>query len=423
MYDVVIIGAGVTGSAVARELSRYQASVLVLEREEDVCCGTSKANSGIIHAGFDAQPGSNKAYFNVRGSRMMETLSKELDFPYRRNTSLVIRNRRQNAAVLRELLASGEQNGVEGLRILSREELLRREPHVNEDAVEALLAPTGAIVCPFKMTIAFAENACVNGVEFRFDTKVASIEKTGDGYLLHTETRSPSLSGSPAASGSASGIPAAVVFGQIHTRAVVNCAGVYADVFHNMVSEDTRQITPRRGQYYILDKTVGNYVNATLFQLPGPMGKGVLVSPTVHGNLLVGPTAEDIEDKEGVETTADGLARLRTQAALNMKDLPLRQAITSFSGLRATEKDGDFVIGEPDDAPLFFDAVGIESPGLSSAPAIGEYLAGQIRDRLSLKEKPDFHAERKDILDPKTLSLKECTRLIKEQPAYGRIVC
>ncbi|MBO5098489.1 MAG: NAD(P)/FAD-dependent oxidoreductase [Agathobacter sp.] len=399
MYDVAIIGAGVIGSAVARELSKYNVNACVIEREEDVCCGTSKANSAIIHAGFDAKPGTLKAKLNVRGNEMMDQLSKDLDIPFKRNGSLVVRTKDQDPAGLVELLEKAKANGVPRVRILNREELIAMEPNLSDDVVEALHAPTGAIVCPFHMTIAFAENAYENGVEFFLNTKVENIEKIQDGYKIFTNKQ------------------------VIEAKVVVNAAGVYSDVFNNMVSSRKLQVIARKGEYMLLDKAAGCHVNQTIFQLPSKMGKGVLVSPTVHGNLIVGPTACDIDDKEGTNTTQKYLDSIGPAAALSVKNVPLRQVITSFAGLRAHEVDGDFVIGEAEGAEGFFNAAGVESPGLSSAPAIGELLAGQIAEKLSLSKKDDFKATRKGILNPEKLTMEERNALIKEQPAYGNIIC
>ncbi len=399
MYDVAIIGAGVTGSAIARELSKYRVKACVIEREEDVCCGTSKANSAIIHAGFDATPGTLKAKLNVRGNEMMDQLSKELDVPFHRNGSLVVCTRQQDPALLEELLRKGIANGVKGLRILQREELLQMEPNLADDVSHALFAPTGAIVCPFHLTMALAENACDNGVDFFLNTSVTNIEKQNRSYLLHTNKD------------------------VIETKVVVNAAGVYADLFNNMVSEHKLTIIPRRGQYCLLDKSAGTHVSHTIFQLPSKMGKGVLVTPTVHGNLLVGPTAEDIDNRDGVNTTSQGLDSLAPRASESVKNLPMRQVITSFAGLRAHEVNGDFVIGEAADAPGFINAAGIESPGLSSAPAIGEMVAQLVQSILSLDPNPDFNGQRKGILNPEKLSLEERNQLIKKQPAYGNIIC
>ena len=399
MYDVIIIGAGVTGCAVARYLSRYQGSALVLERAEDVCCGTSKANSAIIHAGFDAAHGSLMAKMNVQGNRMLPELAKELDFPFRMNGSLVVCMSEEDMPRLRALYENGVKNGVEGLEIVDAQRLHELEPNVSKNAVAALWAPTGGIVCPFNMTIALAENANANGVDFRFNTKVTGFARGEEGWTVHTEQ------------------------GDFQTRYVVNAAGVYADVLHNMVSARKLHITPRRGDYCLLDRQVGGFVSHTVFQLPGKLGKGVLVSPTVHGNIIVGPTAIDIEDRDGTNTTAAGLEELIAKAGISVDNLPIRQTITSFAGLRAHEDHHEFVIGEAEDAPGFVDCAGIESPGLTSAPAIGLTVAELLREKLGLRKKEDFIATRKGLLDPKSLTKEAYQALIRENPAYGQIIC
>lgn len=405
MYDVCIIGAGVSGCAVARELSRYEGTFCVIEKCEDVCCGTSKANSAIVHAGFDAPAGSLMAKLNVQGSRMMEQLAKELDVPFQRNGSLVVCLDEKELPKLQELYDKGVRNGVEGLRILTKEEALKLEPNLSEQTVSALYAPSGGIVCPFLLTIALAENAACNGVEFRFDTEVNGIQDMDGFFRLETNQ------------------------GVLESRYIVNAAGVYADQIHNMISSLKMKITARKGEYCLLDHSAGSHVSHTVFMLPTPMGKGVLVTPTVHGNLLVGPTAADIEDKEGTNTTGAGLRELMEKAGMTVKNLPFRQVITSFAGLRAHAEEtefyqtGDFIIGEAEDVPRLIDVAGIESPGLSSAPAIGVMVAGLVRDSMDLKQKEGFIAQRKGILNPSALSMEERNRLIRRQPAYGNIIC
>ena len=399
MYDVVIIGAGVSGSASARELSRYKLNVCVVEKEEDVCCGTSKANSAIVHAGFDAEAGSLMAKLNVEGSQMMEGLSKELDFHYKNNGSLVVCLHEEEKPNLQDLYDRGVKNGVKDLRIIDREELVALEPNISDEAVAALYAPTGGIVCPFGMNIAFAENAATNGVEFKFDTEVTGLEKK-DGSMVIKASQ-----------------------GDIETKYVVNAAGVYADKFHNMVSGKKLHITPRRGDYCLLDRSTEGFVTHTIFQLPSKFGKGVLVTPTVHGNTLIGPTAIDIENKEGTNTTQEGIDELINKAGTTVKGLPIRQVITSFAGLRAHEDGHEFYIGELEDAKGFIDCAGIESPGLSSAPAIGKMVAEIVKDLTNAEENPNFVGTRKGILDPKTLSNEEHAELIKKDPAYGNIIC
>lgn len=399
MYDAAIIGAGVIGCAIARELSKYSLKACVIERNDDVCEGTSKANSGIIHAGFDARPGTLKAKMNVRGNAMMDQLAKELDIPFVRNGSLVVRTQDQERDVLERLLEQAATNQVPDVRILNRDALIAIEPNLSDDVVEALYAPTGGIVCPFHMTIAFAENAHENGVEFFLNTKVTNIRKVDAHFIIDTTN------------------------GTFSSNIVVNAAGVYADDINNFVSDDALHITARRGEYMLLDKAAGDHVTHTIFQLPRKLGKGVLVTPTIHGNLLVGPTASDIEDKDSVATTAEYLDSLGPSASQAVKNLPLRQVITSFAGLRAHEACGDFILGEADDVGGFFNAAGIASPGLSSAPAIGEFLAKQIADKLDLQPNTNFNPIRKGILCPDTLSIAERNELIKKFPAYGNIIC
>lgn len=399
MYDAVIIGGGAVGCAVARWLSRYRLRICLLERGEDVCMGTSKANSAICHAGFDAPVGSAKARFNVEGSRMMEALSRQLDFPYRRCGALVLCFNETDIPRLEELKARGECNGVEGLTVLDRDALRRQEPRVAPEAVAALYAPTSAIICPFGMTIALSENAAANGCEFRFDTAVQRIRRQDGGFLLETSR------------------------GPLESRTVICAAGVHGDTLHNQLCESQLHIVPRRGEYCLLDRRDGGLARHTIFQLPSAMGKGVLVTPTVHGNLLVGPTAEDQEDKGCTATTAAGLRRVAETAARSVPNLPMRDVITSFAGLRAhlDGADDDFIVGESADG--FFEAVGIESPGLSSAPAIGRYLAGLAAEKLGAAEKDDFIPERRDIPRPREMDFAARQALIERDPAYATVVC
>ena len=399
MYDAVIIGGGAVGCAVARYLSCYRLSICLVERGEDVCVGTSKANSAICHAGFDAPVGSAKARFNVDGSRMMEGLSQELDFPYRRCGSLVLCFDEAELPHLRELLERGVQNGVEGLEILDRAALRALEPAVSDKAVAALWAPTGAVLCPFGMTIALAENAAANGCAFRFNTEVARIERRDGFFRLHTGGDC------------------------IDTRVVISAAGVYGDALHNQLCADKLTIVPRRGEYCLLDRTCGQLVQHTIFQLPSAMGKGVLVTPTVHGNLLVGPTAVDQPDKDRTATTAEGLRSVAETAAKSVENLLMRDVITSFAGLRAhlSGPEDDFIVGESTDG--FFEAVGIESPGLSSAPAIGRYLAELAAAKLHAAEKEDFIAQRRDMPHPREMDFASRQDLIARDPAYGQVIC
>ncbi len=403
-YDAIVVGAGVTGSAVARELARRKGKFLVMERALDVCEGTSKANSAIVHAGFDAEPGTKKAEMNVKGNQMMDRLSQELDIPFKRVGAFVVCFQESDREKLRELYERGLKNGVTGMRLLTGEEARALEPNLSEEVAGALLAETSGIVCPFELTLGMAESAAKNGVEFSFDTEVTGFAREEGRWVVNTNQ------------------------GPFAAPVVVNAAGVHSGDLHNLAvdalgREDLPRlhITPRRGEYCLLDRTAGGHVSHTVFQLPGKYGKGVLVSPTVHGNLLLGPTAKDIDDKEDTSTTAAGLQEVLEKSALGVKNIPTRQVITSFSGLRAHEDGDDFVLGEL--AEGFYDAAGIESPGLTSAPAIGEYLAGLVADKLGLPENPEFDPIRKGVPKLKEMNPQDRAELIRQNPAYGQIVC
>ena len=409
-FDVIIIGAGVTGSAIARELSRFKLRTAVFDRNSDIGEGTSKANSGIVHAGFDAKPGTLKAKLNVEGSKMMPYLARDLGIPFMRNGSMVVALSDDDIPHMQDLYERGIENGVEGLKILSREEALKMEPNLSDDCRGALFAPTGGIICPFRLTSAMAESACVNGVEFKLLTEVLDITRTDEGYRVKVkhydefdEEKDTEAS--------------------YTSTCIVNAAGVYADVFHNMMSDDKLKITPRKGEYCLLDVTAGHHVGRTIFRMPSALGKGILVSPTIHGNLLVGPTATDLDDKEGNYTTKEGLDMVNTPGASAVKDLPMREVITSFAGLRPHGDKDDFVIGQVEGAPGFIDAAAIESPGLTASPAIGVMVAGIIKDILKPGINDGFTNELKPLTYMKQLPLEEQKKLIEKDPAYGNIIC
>ena len=396
IYDAAVIGAGVIGCAAARELKRYELDVVVLERESDVCEGTSKANSAIIHAGFDAVPGTMKARFNVEGNKMMDEVSKELDIPFKRNGAMVVCWQESEMPKLQTLFERGIANGVEGMKLLTSDQAHKLEPALSKDVYAALYAPTSGIVCPFEMTIAYAENACTNGAEFKFGAEVKAIEKRGELFAVRTSD------------------------GEFLAKTVINAAGVYSDDVHAMIDKPDFSVQARKGEYLLLDKSAGEMVKNTIFQVPTEMGKGVLVSPTVHGNLIVGPTAADIDDKEDISTTREGLDTVKTVSALSVSGVPYNKVITSFSGLRATGSTGDFIIR---DCGGFIDAAGIESPGLSSAPAIAKYITHLVCMRLSPKENKSFEPTRRGIPKLSQLGFEERAKLIEQRPDYGQIVC
>lgn len=400
MYDVLIIGAGVIGGSIFRELTKYNLKVSVLEKENDVSMGTTKANSAIIHAGFDPDPESVVAKYNVRGNEMYEGICKELDVPFKRNGAMVVAFAEENMATLETLYKKGVKMGVKGLRLLNKEETLKKEPNLNDTVVGALYAPTSGIVCPFQYTIALFENAVSNGGELYLDSEVVSIEKNDGIFFVKTKDGK-----------------------EFKARYVVNAAGVYADKVHNMIAKEKFSIRPRTGEYIVFDKSQGRLFNSTIFPCPSKMGKGILVSPTVHGNLFIGPNAVDIDDKENKSTTQLGLDEIKKAANITTSKINYRESIRNFAGLRAISSTGDFIIEENDDMKGFIDVAGIKSPGLTCAPAIAEDVVMILKEAgLDLERKTNFISKRKQIrfMD---LSVDERNELIKENPQYGNIVC
>lgn len=399
MYDVAIIGGGVVGGMLARTLSAYKLKLCILEKENDAAMGASKANSAIVHAGFDAEPGTLKAKLNVKGSEMMEQTAKELGVKYRRNGSLVVGFGDEDKKKIEELYDRGIKNGVKELSILNGEELHELEPHISPDAVCALNAPTGAIVCPYELTIAAVGNAMDNGAELRVNFEVSKINKIGAEFEIVSSKGD-----------------------KIRAAYVVNAAGINADTVAAMAGQTDIKIHPRRGEYILLDKTSGGLVLHTIFRTPSAMGKGILVTPTVDGNLLLGPTAEDTEDKNDTSTTAEGLSTVLTRCTETTTGINLRDTITSFCGLRAVGNTGDFIINST--AEHFINAAGIESPGLSASPAIAEYITEMLRDMgLEFIKKEDFNPIRKPAHYFREAPIDEKNRIIAENRAYGRIIC
>lgn len=398
--DIIIIGGGVVGCAVARLLSRYEADIALLEGASDVAEGASKANSGIVHAGFDAKPGTLKAKLNVEGARMYPALCAEVDAPYGQPGAMVLAFTEEERGTIRTLYEQGVANGVEGLRVIEREEVLSLEPNVNPDVVCALLAPTSGITSPYELTCALADHAAVNGVDFLLDTFVQSVQPGSEGYLLET-TRGP-----------------------MEARIVINCAGVDSARLHNQLCpQKPLTIIPRKGEYYLLDHTKPLAFSMTLFQTPTKMGKGVLVSPTVHGNLLLGPSAIDVEDGTAVETTAEALKLVADAARKTWPGESLRGVITTFAGIRAHEANGDFVIGAVEGAPGAYETVGIESPGLTSAPAIAEMLVEQIARENNLSEKAEWKPAPRREKPFYAMTLEERVAIVQKDPSYGTLVC
>ncbi|MDR1638632.1 MAG: NAD(P)/FAD-dependent oxidoreductase [Clostridiales bacterium] len=397
MLDVIVIGAGIVGCAVARELSKRKLDILVLEKGFDVASGATKANSGIVHAGYDALPGTKKAVMNVRGQRMFDKLSKELGFPFSRCGSLVLGFGENDRRELEELNRRGRINGLSDIAILGREEILALEPGVGDSVTDALLAPSGGVVSPYEMCIALADNAALNGVKFALATVVTGISQDGDGYRVQTNN------------------------GEYLAKVVVNAAGVHSGEISEMAGGEKNAIQPRRGEYCLLDQEEGGLVSRVLFQVPGKMGKGVLVAPTADGNVLIGPTSKDIDDGDDTSTTREGLAEALEKASRSLKRLPRNKIITSFAGVRAHHKSDDFVIEESGKG--FVNLMGIESPGLSAAPAIGEAAAEIVCGILQPEENSEFCPNLEPFPKFRESSWEERQRLIEKDPDFGNVIC
>lgn len=399
MYDVLIIGSGIIGASIFRELTKYNVKVLMVDKENDVSMGTTKANSAIIHAGYDPKEGTLMGKLNVKGNEMFEELCKELDVPFKRNGSLVLAFSEEELENIKGLYENGTKLGVKGLKIIDKEDVLKKEPNVSEKVLGALYAPTGGIIGPFDYTIALAENGVQNGGEIKLNSEIVKIEKE-DNFIVTTSKGE-----------------------KLEAKYIVNAAGIYGDKVHNLICDESFKIEPRRGEYFVMDKSQGKLFNHTLFQAPSKVGKGILVTPTVHGNLLVGPNAEDIEDKEEVKTTMEGLEYIKETALRATEKINFRESIRSFSGLRAIPSGGDFIIEENEKIKGFIDAVGMKSPALSSAPAIAlEVIELLKRSGLICEENKNFLGNRKQIVFM-DLSKEEKQKLIKDNPSYGKIIC
>jgi len=400
LYDVVIVGAGVSGAFVARELSKCDLKVCLLEKGHDVASGSSKANSGIIHAGYDCVPGSLKALLNVRGSKMMEKIASELDVPYKKTGSFVVGYGEQDKEILQELFCKGHANGVEDLQIIDRETLSEMEPQLSGLATHALYAPTAGIICPYELTAAAVENAVENGVELYRSCEVKSISFYHDYIKVGTNIKT------------------------LDCRYFVNAAGIYSGEVAAMAGDDSIEIKPRKGEYMLLDKSVGKTVKRVIFQCPTPMGKGILVTPTVDGNLMIGPDAQDIVDQEDNSTTEYGLELVTQGAKRAVPDLDISKVITSFAGIRARPAAGDFIISPSKVNSHIINVAGIESPGLTCAPAIGEYVSNLLRRQgLQMVPKRNHKNYRDKVIRFRELKDDEKEEILMKNPSYGRLVC
>lgn len=377
-YDIAIIGAGVVGSAIARELSKYKLNVALIEKENDVSCGASKANSGIVHGGYDAEPGTLKAELNVKGNQMFDQLDAELNFGFRKSGSLVLSFNDADDEKIKMLMARGVENGLNHLKHLKADEVLDLEPNLNPSVKGALLCEASGVTSPYEMTIALAENALSNGVDLKLMHEVLSIDKDNHGFIINTGQ------------------------GKIHSKWIINAAGVFSDKVADMVGAKTFSITPRKGEYVLLNKIQGKKISRVIFQAPTDAGKGILVTRTYHGNLMLGPNAQEIQVRNDNDTDADILKHIVDTARKSLPDFDMKHVLTSFSGIRATSNTKDFII-EASPVKHFINVGGIDSPGLTSAPAIAEYVTGiLLKEGLHLEKNPDFNPKRRAIIKSKT---------------------
>lgn len=399
MKDIVIIGAGVIGCSIARELSKYNLDVAVIDKNQDISEGISKANSGIIHGGYNEKKGTLKAKLNLEANKIIEFLSEELEFSFKRNGSLVLAFNEDEFKKLKQLKSNGEELGINELEILDKSEVLDLEENINDDVVGALHVKNSGIVSPYEMTLAFAENACENGVDFLLGYEVTDIKKCEDSYTLIINDKE-----------------------SIEAKIIINAAGLVGAFLNNLVSETKYEIEGVKGEYCLLDKTAGELCKKTLFQVPSDLSKGILVTPTVDGNLLIGPNAIPSED-EDVKTTREGIDEIIEKSKKTMKKIPFAKVLNTFSGIRPKVKTKDFIIEEARDAKNFINVIGIDSPGLTCAPAIANYVIDLIKDGIKLEEKTNFKPHRTKMIRMSELSIEEKNKLIAENPAYGKMIC
>ena len=400
-FDILIAGAGVTGGMIARELSRYQLTVCLLDKANDVATGATKANSGIVHGGYDPEPGTLKAQLNASGVELLFEAAKQLNVPHKRNGSMVCAFAQEENHIIDQLYERGQINGIPGLEILTGDQARELEPELSDKVTKALLVTNSGIVCPYELTIAAVGNAMDNGVELKRNFAISDIAKIGEGFVVS------------AADGR-----------KVQGKYLINCAGSFADDLAAMVGDKFYQIIPRAGEYMLLDKAEGVRVSRTIFQTPGKEGKGILVTPTNHGNLLTGPTATEVEHGESTETTGAQLAYVQRMGAKSVPGVNFRQVITSFTGVRASVAGGDFIIKMSDKVDGFVHVAGIDSPGLTCCVSIAKYVLDILKDAgVQLAEKENWNGTREDMHAFAKMSIEEKNEVIKNNPSYGKIIC
>lgn len=401
IYDVLIVGAGVIGGMLARELSRYDLSVCLLEKENDVAMGATKANSGIVHGGYDPVPGTLKAKLNTAGVELLFQAAKELNVSCKRNGSMVCAfGTEAEHALLEELYEQGQRNSIPDLKILSGDEARAIEPDLSKEVSRVLHVPNAGIVCPYSLAIAAVGNAMDNGVTLLRNFAVTAIERS-DVFTVR------------AASGET-----------VQGKYLVNCAGGYSDKIAALAGDGFFTVIPRAGEYMLLDKVEGGRVGHTLFQCPTAAGKGILVSPTVHGNLLTGPTATVVATPDSNDTTPMGLHDVERLAGKSVPTVNFRQVITSFTGVRASTASGDFILEASKVVPGLVHAGAIDSPGLTCCVSIAKYLVGILeQEGLLLTEKKNWNPNRKNLHAFAEMTDEEKNAVIQRDPAYGKIVC
>ncbi len=397
MDEILIIGAGVTGCFIARELSRYQVKVTVLDKENDVGNFSSMANSAIVHSGYDPEPGSLKAKLNVMGNAMYDQVCKELDVQFERIGSLTVAIYDEQLPLLADLVKRATLNGVP-VKLLTPAEAKAMEPNLSDNVKGALWAPTAGVIDPFELCVHLMENAIDNGVTLKLNEEVVDIRSFGGIWEVRTKKNT------------------------YHAKYVINASGLQADHISGLVAPQTFKITPRKGEYFVIDYTQPALVKHTIFPLPSSLGKGILVSPTYGGNYIVGPSSTVIDDKEDLSTDKPTLDEIKKSASLMVKNIPFHKVIRVFSGLRATPSTHDFVIEEA--SPNFINVAGIESPGLASSPAIAKKVIEEfIAPKLKLFAKASFNPNVRPYHRFKKTSEEEWSKLIAQDRRYARMVC